>query len=328
MKSKIVLWVGVILIVVAGVLFFLRRGPATETLKVGIVQIVEHPALDSAREGFIDVLTEHGYVEGENIAYQIQNAQGDMATANTIAQKFKNESLDLILAIATPTAQAVANLVKDKPILITAVTDPVAAGLVESAEKPGTNVTGTNDLQPMEGQFKLAQDLVPGARTVGIIYNAGETNSVTQVSMAKEIAAQLGLEVVEATADTSAGVLQAAQSFVGKADFIYVPTDNTVVSAISSVVKVAEENKIPIIAGEENSVFQGALATVGVNYYRLGRQTAEMAVKIIQGEAKPETMPIESQKETELVINVDAAKAMGISIPDALGDKATIVHNQ
>jgi len=327
LKSKVVLWFSLILVVVVGVLFFLLRQPAAETLKVGIVQIVEHPALDSAREGFIDLLTERGYVEAENITYQIQNAQGDMATANTIAQKFKNEQLDLILAIATPAAQAVANLVKDTPILITAVTDPVSAGLVESSEQPGANVTGTNDLQPMDGQFKLAQNLVPDAKTVGIIYNAGEANSVIQVRMAKEIAAELGLEVVEATADTSAGVLQAAQSFVGRVDFIYVPTDNTVVSAFSSVVKVSEENKIPVIAGEENLVSQGALATVGVNYYRLGRQTAEMALKIIEDQAKPETMPIESQKETELVINEDAAKVLGITIPESLKEKAKIVHN-
>ncbi|HBR35367.1 MAG TPA: sugar ABC transporter substrate-binding protein, partial [Firmicutes bacterium] len=195
MKSKVVLWGG-ILLVIAGVFFFLGRKPAADTLKVGIVQIVEHPALDSARKGFIEVLTENGFVEGENIVYQIQNAQGDMATANTIAQKFKNEKLDLILAIATPAAQAVANLVKDKPILITAVTDPVSAGLVDNAERPGNNVTGTNDLQPMEGQFKLAQALVPNAKTVGIIYNAGEANSVTQVNIAKEITAELGLNVV------------------------------------------------------------------------------------------------------------------------------------
>ncbi|HEY8391762.1 MAG TPA: ABC transporter substrate-binding protein [Capillibacterium sp.] len=328
MKKNGVLWLAVLLVAVAGALFFLLRKPATDTLKVGIVQIVEHPALDAARQGFIDLLTEHGYVEGEKITYQIQNAQGDMATANTIAQKFKNEHLDLILAIATPAAQAVANLVKDKPILITAVTDPVAAGLVASAERPGTNVTGTNDLQPMEGQFKLAQALVPGVKRVGIIYNAGETNSVTQVNMAREIAAKLGLEIIEATVDTSAGVLQAAQSFIGRVDLIYVPTDNTVVSAFSSVVKVAEENKIPIIAGEENLVAQGALATVGVNYYRLGRQTAEMALRIIEEGAKPETMPIESQKENELVINEDVASALGIDIPDDLRAKASFVHNQ
>ncbi|HHT49263.1 MAG TPA: ABC transporter substrate-binding protein [Firmicutes bacterium] len=322
------MWFAVIIVIVAGALFFLLRKPAAETLKVGIVQIVEHPALDSAREGFIDLFTENGYIEGEKVTYQIQNAQGDMATANTIAQKFKNDNLDLILAIATPTAQAVANLIKDKPILITAVTDPVGAGLVASAEQPGTNVTGTNDLQPMEGQFKLAKELAPGAQRVGIIYNAGEANSVTQVRMAKEITGQLGLEVVEATVDTSAGVLQAAQSFIGRVDVIYVPTDNTVVSAFSSVLKVAEENKIPIIAGEENLVSQGALATVGVNYYRLGRQTAEMALKIIRDGAKPETMPIESQKDTELVINEDTAKAIGITIPASLRAKATIIRNQ
>ncbi|NLW55578.1 MAG: ABC transporter substrate-binding protein [Firmicutes bacterium] len=327
--KKGVLWIVVILLlVVASGLYLLLREPGVETLKIGIVQIVEHPALDSARDGFIERLAEHGYVEGENVTYQIQNAQGEMATANTIAQKFKNERLDLILAIATPTAQAVANLIKDKPILITAVTDPVAAGLVESADRPGTNVTGTNDLQPMEEQFKLAQALLPDARTVGIIYNAGEANSVIQVRMAKEIATDLGLKVVEATVDTSAGVLQAAQSFVGRVDFIYVPTDNTVVSAFSSVVKVAEEHKIPLFVGEENIVPQGALATVGVNYYRLGRQTAEMALKILEEGAKPETMPVESQKETELVINEDTAEALGIIIPDPVREKATFVRNR
>jgi len=327
MQKKGLLWGAVLLVLVVGVFFFLRK-PAAETLKIGIIQIVEHPALDAAREGFIDQFTEHGYIEGEKITYQIQVAQGDMATANTIAQKFKNERLDLILAIATPTAQAVANLIKDKPILITAVTDPVAAGLVESAERPGSNVTGTNDLQPLAEQFALAQQLVPGAKRVGIIYNAGEANSVTQVQMAKAIADQLGLEVVEATVDTSAGVLQAAQSFIGRVDFIYVPTDNTVVSAFSSVVKVAEENGIPVFPGEENLVPQGALATVGVNYYRLGRQTAEMALRILEEGAKPETMPIESQKETELVINADVAQALGINLPTAIRAKATIVRNR
>ncbi|WP_331274007.1 ABC transporter substrate-binding protein [Capillibacterium thermochitinicola] len=332
LKKKGVLLLVVILLVSVGVFFFLRQ-PATDTLKtdtlkIGIVQIVEHPALDSARQGFIDLLTERGYVEGENITYEIQNAQGDMATANTIAQKFKNANLDLILAIATPTAQAVANLIKDKPILFTAVTDPVAAGLVESAERPGTNVTGTNDLQPMEAQFKLAQELVPQAKRVGIIYNAGETNSVTQVKMAKDITAELGLTVVEATVDTSAGVLQAAQSFIGRVDLIYVPTDNTVVSAFSSVVKVAEENKLPIIAGEANLVSQGALATVGVNYYRLGRQTAEMALRIIEEGAKPQTMPVESQKKTELVINEDVARALGINLSAAMREIATLIRNQ
>lgn len=329
MKNKAILWIVVAVIVVAGILFFgFRKDSGKDILKVGIVQIVEHPALDAARDGFIDFLAENGYREGENIVYQVQNAQGDMANANTIAQQFKNAKLDLILAIATPTAQAVANLIKDTPILITAVTDPVDAGLVETAERPGTNVTGTNDMQPMAEQFQLILDVVPDAATVGIIYNAGETNSVIQVRIAKEIAGKLNLAVIEATADNSAAVLQAAQSLAGRVDVIYVPTDNTVVSAISSVIKVAEENKIPVIAGEENAVTQGALATVGINYYRLGRQTGEMALRILKGEARPETMPIESQRETELVINEDAAKAMGVDIPGELRAKARIVQNK
>jgi putative ABC transport system substrate-binding protein len=329
LKNKTVLWFVVAVIAVAGILFFgLRKDSGKDTLKIGIVQIVEHPALDAAREGFIHFLAENGYKEGENVTYLIQNAQGDMANANTIAQQFKNAKLDLILAIATPTAQAAANLIKDTPILITAVTDPVGAGLVETAEKPGTNVTGTTDMQPMAEQFQLIRDLVPDAHKVGIIYNAGETNSVTQVRIAKEVAGQLNLNVVEVTADNSAAVLQAAQSLAGRVDVIYVPTDNTVVSAISSVIKVAEENKIPVFAGEENVVFQGALATVGINYYRLGRQTAEMALRILKGEARPETMPIESQKETELVINEDAAKAMGVIIPGEIREKARMVRNE
>jgi len=316
------IYIFLIAIVVALVVFFVYQGQQDDSLHIGVIQIVEHPALDGARQGFIDVLGENGYVEGENVTYDIQIAQGDMSTANTIAQKFDSQKLDLILAIATPTAQAVANVIDDTPILITAVTDPVDAGLVETAEKPNTNVTGTSDMQPMDKQFDLIRKFVPDAKNIGVVYNAGEANSVLQVNMAKEIADELGMTLIEASADTSANVLQAAQSLAGRVDAIYVPTDNTVVSAIESVIIVAEDNDIPLIVGEEGGVRAGSLATVGIDYYELGRQTGRMALKIIKGEAQAETMPVETQEDTRLIINANAAKAMGVEIPAELRDAA------
>lgn len=280
-------------------------------LKIGIAQIAEHPALDGARQGFMDVLKE----EGIEVEYDYQNAQGDLSNVNTIAQKFALDRPDLILAIATPTAQAVANVITDIPILITAVTDPVFAGLVESAEKPGTNVTGTNDMNPIDRQLELVLKFKPEAEKLGIVYNAGESNSVLQVKIAKEVSEELGLKLVEATADSTATVLQAAQSLVGKVDALYVPTDNTVISAIESVIMVAEDNRLPLIVGEESALPKGALATIGLDYYRLGRQTGQMALKIINGEASPETMPIESLKNMRMVINAVAADRMDVEIP-------------
>ncbi|MFO7318924.1 MAG: ABC transporter substrate-binding protein [Limnochordia bacterium] len=286
-------------------------------LRVGITQIVEHPSLDQARQGFIDRLGELGYVEGVDIVYDIQSAQGDLATAQTIARKFQADGVDLILAIATPTAQAAAHIVKDIPILITAVTDPVAADLVQSIERPGTNVTGTSDLTPVREQLELLKEIVPQARRVGVVYNAGEVNSVVQVELARQAAASLGFTLVEATAANSSEVLQAAQSLQGRVDAIYVPTDNTVVSALESVILVAERARLPLIAGEADSVAKGALATLGIDYYKLGRQTADIAYRVLQGE-DPAGIPIEYLNDLDLVVNVAAAKRMGVTIPDSV----------
>lgn len=294
-------------------------------LRVGVTQIVEHPALDEARQGFIDRLAELGYEEGTDVVYDIQSAQGDVGTARTIAQKFAADGVDLVLAIATQAAQAAAQVLRDTPILITAVTDPVAAELVDSIERPGTNVTGTSDLTPVRAQLELLTMLAPSARRVGVIYNAGEVNSVVQVNLAKAAAADLGLEVVEATAANSSEVLSAAQSLVGRVDALYVPTDNTVVSAIESVVLVAERARLPLIAGEDLSVEQGALATVGIDYYQLGRQTADMALRVLQGE-NPAEMSIEYQNEINLVVNLSAAQRMGVTIPeDLLANAARVI---
>lgn len=293
-----------------------------KTVKIGISQLVQHPALDSACEGFIEALKEAGYEDGKNIKIDLQNAQGDVSNAQTIARKFADEKVDIILAIATPAAQAAANVTKDIPILITAVTDPVSAGLAKSLDEPGGNVTGTTDMNPVAEQIKLVKELVPTAKKVGILYNAGEINSKIQVDIAKEAVSGLDLTIVEATVSNSSEVSQATQSLMGRVDAIYVPTDNTIVSSIGAVIKVANDNKIPVIGSERGQVDAGAIATKGIDYKELGRQTGEIAVKIIRDGKKPQDIPIEGSKVVTLIINQKTAETIGLTVPKDLMDKA------
>lgn len=294
---------------------------AEGVVKIGITQIVEHPALDVARQGFVDELAEHGY-DDSRVVYDLQNAQGDFATAQAIAEKFAHGSVDLILAIATPTAQATANVTQTIPILITAVTDPVAAELVQSIQVPGTNVTGTSDLTPVAKQLELLTVIAPETRRVGVMYNPGETNSLVQLDLAREAAESLALQLIEVPVSNSSGVYQSAQSLMGRVDAIYVPTDNTVVSALESVVAVAESAKLPLIVGETDSVKRGALATVSIDYYSLGRQTGKMALEVLEKGCDPATMPIQYLQDVQLVLNLDAARRMGITLPQELVEKA------
>jgi putative ABC transport system substrate-binding protein len=297
-----------------------NKGPAVT--RIGITQIVEHPALDASRDGFIQRLAELGLEEGKNVEFAIQNAQGDMAIAQSIAAKFVSENVDMILAIATPTAQAAAKATQNIPIVITAVTDPVAAGLAGSISKPGCNVTGTSDLTPVRKQLELLTRILPEAERVGVIYNAGETNSLVQVDLAREAAENLGLLLVEVTVSSSSGVYEAAQSLVGRVDAVYVPTDNTVVSALESVIKVGEDSKIPVIVGEVDGVRRGALATIGIDYHVLGMQTADIAWKILKGEKEPKDIPIEYVEDIQIALNLTAADKMEVSIPQDLIDEA------
>ena len=289
-----------------------------KTIKIGIVQLVEHPALDDAYKGFVDALSEAGYVDGTNISIDYENAQGEQANCVTIAQKLINDRSDLILAIATPAAQAVANLTKDIPILVTAVTDPESAKLVKSNDAPGTNVSGTSDLTPCAAQIDLLKRLVPNAKTVGMLYCSSEQNSVFQIGLAKAQCDKLGLAYIDATVSSTNEVQQVTQSLVGKVDAIYVPTDNMVSSSIVTVAQVANENRIPTIVGEEGMVERGALATYGIDYYALGKQTAAMAVDIIKNGKKPEDMPIQYLEHCTLGINRDTAAKIGMTIPDDL----------
>ncbi|MEA5154130.1 ABC transporter substrate-binding protein [Raineyella sp.] len=293
------------------------QSSTTKTYRIGITQIVSHPSLDASREGFKKALADAGL----KVDYDEQNAQGDQATATSIATKFATDKKDLVLAIATPTAQAAAQAITDTPILFTAVTDPVSAQLVKSLDAPGSNVTGTTDLNPVAKQIGLVKQLKPSATTVGIIYSSGEVNSAVQVKLAKEAAAKEGLTVKETAVSTSSEVQQGAQSLAG-VDAIYVPTDNVVVSALESVIQVGESRKIPVIAGEGDSVKRGTVATYGIDYAKLGYQTGQMAVKILTAGAKPATMPVESQADVQLVINKAAAERMGVTIPDDLAKQA------
>ena len=283
-----------------------------ESVSIGISQIVSHPSLDAARDGFKAALEDAGY----DVDWDEQNAQGDQSIAASIAGAFASEDLDMVLAVATPTAIAAAQAVTDIPVLFTAVTDPVGSALVESMDAPGGNVTGTSDAVDVADILELVTRIAPDAETVGIVYNAGEPNAVTQVEWAQEAADELGLTIELATADTSGAVQQAADSL--DVDAFFVITDNTVVSALETLIQVAESKQIPVIASEGDSVARGAIATIGIDYYSLGYQTGEMAVRILSGEADPATTPVEVQTELALYLNTGAAERMGVTIPDDL----------
>ncbi len=309
-------------IMVAAMSTLLLAGCSTKdkVFKIGVNQFITHDALDASYKGFLDALADAGYIDGENIKIDLQNAQGDQATANTIATKLINDDNDLILAIATPSAQAVANATKDIPILVTAVTDPAGSGLVASNEAPGGNVSGTSDLTPIGSQIELLRKLVPDVKNIAILYCSSESNSKIQAEMAIEAATAVGITAIEATVSNSNEIQQVVQSLVGKVDAIYAPTDNIIAAGMPTVALVANDNKIPVICGESGMVDNGGLATNGIDYYKLGRLTGEQAVKIIKGEAKTENMPIEYLPEDQYTIQINegVAEKLGITIPAEL----------
>lgn len=296
-----------------------------KNVKVGVVQLVEHQALDAANKGFVDGLAAGGFKEGQNLTLDRQNAQADQSNLQTIAQRFVSNKVNLVCAIATPAAQTMANATKDIPIVGTAITDYKVAKLVKDNSQPGTNVTGTTDMNPVEAQIDLLVKIMPKARTVGFIYNSSEVNSQLQIDLAKKAAAARGLKTVEATVSSVNDIQQSAQSLVGQVDAIYVPTDNVIASAMPVLAKITNPAKIPVICGEEGVVKSGALATIGIDYYKLGYQTGLMAAKILKGEAKPQTMPIEKQKDMKVTVNEATAKALGLTLPEDVLKGASIV---
>ena len=296
-----------------------------EKVNVGIVQLVEHAALDAANKGFVEGLASKGYKEGQNIAYDRQNAQADQSNLQNIAHRFVNNKVNLICAIATPAAQTVANVASDIPIVATAVTDYKTAKLVKDNAKPGTNVTGTTDMNPVEQQLDLLLKLVPNAKSVGTIYCSSEVNSQLQIEILKKAAAAKGVTVKEATVSNVNDIQQAARSLVGKVQAIYVPTDNVLASAMPTLVSVTEEAKLPVICGEGGMVKAGGLATLGVDYYKLGFQAGEMAADILSGKSKPADMAIQAQKEFKAMVNLKEAEKIGLKVPEDVLKGAELV---
>lgn len=286
--------------------------------KVGIIQLAEHVALDSASEGFIAALEDGGYVDGENITIDLQNAQGEQTNLSTIGDRFVSEKVDLILAVATPAAQSIAGKTSTIPILGTAITDYVDARLALSNEEPGLNVSGTTDMNPIKEQIELLIKLAPETKTVGVIYNSSEDNSILQAKIAKENIEGMGLNYEEVTVTSSNDVQQATQSLVEKCDAIYIPTDNTLATAMPVVHGVVVKSKTPMVCGEESMVREGGLATIGINYYDLGYQTGLMAMEILKDKADISKMPIKSATKFDFAINGNVAEEIGIAIPDDL----------
>ena len=296
-----------------------------EKVNVGIVQLVEHAALDAANKGFVEGLASKGYKEGQNIAYDRQNAQADQSNLQNIAHRFVNNKVNLICAIATPAAQTVANVTSDIPIVATAVTDYKTAKLVKDNAKPGTNVTGTTDMNPVEQQLDLLLKIVPNAKSVGTIYCSSEVNSQLQVDILKKAAANKNVTIKEATVSNVNDIQQAARSLVGKVQAIYVPTDNVLASAMPTLISVTEEAKLPVICGEGGMVKAGGVATLGVDYYKLGFQAGEMAADILSGKSKPADMAIQAQKEFKAMVNLKEAEKIGLKVPEDVLKGAELV---
>ncbi|GGJ92731.1 hypothetical protein GCM10009304_18220 [Pseudomonas matsuisoli] len=298
---------------------------AAEEKSVAVTAIVEHPALDAIRDGVKDALAEAGYESGKNLKWQYQSAQGNTGTAAQIARKFIGDQPDVIVAIATPSAQAVVAGTKSTPLVFSAVTDPVEAHLIPSWEASGTNVTGVSDLLELDKQMELVKRIVPDAKRVGMVYSPGEANSVVVVKRLKELLPSMGLELVEAAAPRTVDVGSAARSLAGKVDVIYTNTDNNVVSAYESLVKVGIDTKTPLIASDTDSVKRGAIAALGIDYRDLGEQTGRMVVRILEGE-KPGAIKPETSSNLSLWVNTTAAERQGVTLSqDVLDSAAEII---
>ncbi len=297
-------------------------GGGDDKVKIGIVQLVEHTSLDQIRESIIKQLEDEGYVDGDNIEIDYQNAQNEQSNLKTICQGFVADQVDIIVAITTPAAQVAMSETSEIPIVFSAVTDPVAAEVVSDMEKPGGNVTGTSDVISVEKIMGLANEITPGFKTVGALYNSSETNSVSAIEDLKEYAKNNDLEVIE-SAITSANEIQpAAQNLAKKCDIVFSPTDNTVASAIATANQVFIESKIPFYVGADSMVKDGAFATYGVDYDYLGKETANMVIEIING-SDPAEMPVRTMDEMQIYINSQTAEDMGIDIPAGVMEKAT-----
>lgn len=311
-----------VLVLVLAVTMLTGCGGADDTLKIGIIQLMEHPSLDTIRESIVEGLESEGFVDGENITIDYQNGQNDMSTMKNIAQKFVGDEVDVIVAIATPAAQAALSETTDIPIVFAAITDPVDAELVDTLETPGGNVTGTSDEVSAQQIMDLAKEITPGFKTIGALYNIGEDNSVSVVANLKDFAAKNGYKVVESTVTNTGEVQQAAQYLADKVDVVFSPIDNTVASSMAVVTDIFNKAQIPYYVSADSMVADGGLATYGIDYTVLGKETATMIADILEG-ADPATMAVKKMSNMSVYVNTDTAKAIGIEIPKTILQKAT-----
>lgn len=317
-KVFLSLFFGLLVVVLAGC-------EKDDKVKIGITQFVDHPALNRAKDGFVDALAERGFVDGENITIEFQSAQTDVSNANLIASTFVSKKVDLIYAIATPSAQAAKNATEgtDIPVLFSAVTDPVGAELVASNERPGGNVSGTSDMSPMDKQFAIIKAILGSNKKIGVLFNTGEQNSVVQVDAIKEAAKADGHTIVAKGVTDTQQLLLELQTLVGQVDAFLIPTDNLMASNIELIVTEAKETGKPVFGTEAGMVEGGALATEGINYYDLGFQTGNMAADVLEGKVDISELAVELSEITELVINLKTAEELGITIPEDLLTRAT-----
>ncbi len=308
----------------AAVLLAGATGAAAEPKTVAITAIVEHPALDAVRDGIKKGLADLGHTEGTDVAFTYETAQGNPATAAQIARQFVGDAADVIVAISTPSAQAVAAATTEIPLIFSAVTDPLAAGLVSSIEAPGANVTGVSDMAPIGDHIALIKEITPTVERLGVLYNPGEANSVSSLASVRQEANAAGITVVDGPATKSAEVQAAARSLVGKVDAIYVPTDNTIVSALESAVGVANEANLPLYAADTDSVARGALAAVGFNYFQVGVETAGLVDQVLKG-TDPGSIEVVFASGSDLQVNKATAATIGITLPQAVLDRAAKV---
>jgi putative ABC transport system substrate-binding protein len=316
----------ILILVIGVVLFFVYRNATKtpDTLRIGILQLVSHPSLDQIREGIISELRNGEEKLKKKIEFDVQNGQGDSKIVKSIADKFAAGNYALIIPITTPAAQAVANVEKKTPVVFGAVTDPIQAGIIKSLEHPGGNITGVSDLWPIDKEIALAKKIVPNAHRVGTVYNPGETNSQTIIKLIRKSCDELNLELKEATVAQGSEVLNATQSLVGKVDIIFTAADSTVGAAYEAVIKVARENKIPIFAGEGDSVKRGAIASFGLDYSGVGKLTGVLALKVLLG-ANPGDLPIVLITEGKPVVNLEAAEYFGVKIPEDILSQSDII---
>jgi putative ABC transport system substrate-binding protein len=306
-----------------------REAGTPNTRSIHITQFVTHPGIDAVRIGFEEEMGKLGYREGENVRYDRTNANGDFAAAQAIARKISASNADLVFVIATPSAQACAQALRDTktPMVFGSITDPVAAGLVKSIEKPGGMITGTTDVWPVEEQLRLLKQLVPNAKRLGVLHNPAEANSQASMKLVRDAVSKLELELIDVAVAATTEVAGAARSLIGRSDAIYIPADNTVIAALPAIVAVSEENRIPLMPGDTSNVEVGGFGTIGHDYRSIGAESARIADKILRG-TPPGDIPVATSTVHQYYFNLRSANATGITIPDELLKQAAGVYGQ